>query len=98
MGSSYRSGPWQGPRILPRAVGSADGSRFERVLRNEICAHLGASGWLYEEGAAARYDRARALFPEDLRDWLKDAQPKVWEALEKAHGAAALMCCATGSN
>lgn len=62
----------------------------EISFENEICAHLSASGWIHEEGAAARYDRARALFPEDLQDWLKDAQPKVWEAVEKAHGAAAL--------
>jgi type I restriction enzyme, R subunit len=62
----------------------------EISFENEICAHLGAAGWIYEDGAAARYDRPRALFPEDLRDWLRDAQPRVWEALEKAHGAAAL--------
>lgn len=62
----------------------------EISFENEICDHLGAAGWIYEEGSAARYDRVRALFPEDLRDWLKDTQPKVWEALEKAHGVAAL--------
>lgn len=62
----------------------------EISFENEICGHLGAAGWIYEDGAAARYDRGRALFPEDLREWLKDTQPKVWEALEKAHGAAAL--------
>jgi len=32
--------------------------RFE----TEICEHLAANGWLYTEGDAARYDRARALF------------------------------------
>lgn len=62
----------------------------EISFEDEICAHLGAAGWIYEDGAAARYDRGRALFPEDLRKWLKDTQPKVWEALEKAHGASAL--------
>ncbi len=62
----------------------------EIIFEDEICDHLGAAGWIYEEGAAARYDRERALFPEDLRDWLQETQPKVWEALEKAHGAAAL--------
>lgn len=62
----------------------------EISFEDEICDHLGAAGWIYEDGATARYDRGRALFPEDLREWLKDTQPKVWEALEKAHGAAAL--------
>ncbi|PKP66210.1 MAG: hypothetical protein CVT85_02715 [Alphaproteobacteria bacterium HGW-Alphaproteobacteria-7] len=47
-------------------------------------------GWIYEDGAAALYDRGRALFPDDLRGLLMETQPKVWEALEKARGAAAL--------
>jgi len=29
-------------------------------------------GWIYEDGAAALYDRGRALFPDDLRGWLND--------------------------
>lgn len=62
----------------------------EISFEDEICDHLGVAGWIYEDGAAARYDRERALFPEDLRDWLQETQPKVWESLEKAHGAAAL--------
>lgn len=62
----------------------------EISFENEICDHLGGAGWIYEDGAAARYDRERALFPEDLRNWLQKTQPKVWESLEKAHGAAAL--------
>ncbi|WP_341859472.1 hypothetical protein WKH79_02245 [Qipengyuania sp. GPGPB31] len=41
----------------------------EISFEGEICDHLGAAGWIYEEGAGARYDRERALFPEDLRDW-----------------------------
>lgn len=62
----------------------------EISFENEICDHLCNAGWIYEDGAAARYDRSRALFPDDLRDWLQETQPKVWEALEKAHGASAL--------
>jgi hypothetical protein len=33
----------------------------EISFENEICGHLGAAGWLYKDGAAARYDRGRAL-------------------------------------
>jgi type I restriction enzyme R subunit len=58
-------------------------------FENDICAHLGASGWLYAEGDAAHYDRARALFPADLLAWVRETQPQAWEALTKSHGAAA---------
>ena len=58
-------------------------------LENEICAHLAAHGWLYAEGDATRYDRARALFPEDAIAWVQETQPKAWETLTKNHGAAA---------
>lgn len=64
----------------------------EVAFEEGICAHLGASGWLYEPGAADRYDRARALFPEDLVAWVKESQPKAWEALETAHGASWAGC------
>jgi type I restriction enzyme R subunit len=58
-------------------------------LEDEICAHLGANGWIYEAGAAARYDRARALFPDDLIAWIKESQPEAWDALTRTHGGAA---------
>ncbi|NEU14429.1 type I restriction endonuclease subunit R [Methylobacterium sp. BTF04] len=60
----------------------------EISFEDEICAHLAAHGWLYEPGSAARYDRVRALFPTDLVAWVKQTQPKVWEALSRSHGAA----------
>ena len=62
----------------------------EISFEDDICADMSAAGWLYEEGSATRYDRARALFPEDVQAWLETSQPQVWEALSKAHGAAAL--------
>ncbi len=37
----------------------------------EICEHLGAHGWLYAEGDAAKYDRTRALFPGDVPAWVQ---------------------------
>ena len=52
----------------------------------EICDHLAAHGWLYDEGDAAKYDRARALFPEDVLAWVQATQPKAWDAITKNHG------------
>ena len=61
----------------------------ESAFEDGICTHLGATEWLYEAGSADHYDRTRALFPEDLVAWIKESQPKAWEALETAHGASA---------
>lgn len=62
----------------------------EISFEDEICVDLAAAGWLYEDASASRYDRARALFPEDVQAWLEVSQPKAWEALTKSHGVAAL--------
>lgn len=61
----------------------------EISFETEICGHLAANGWLYSEGDAKDYDRARALFPADVIAWIQDTQPKAWEALTKNHGAQA---------
>ena len=58
-------------------------------FENEICDTLAAQGWLYAEGDANQYDRARALFPADVIAWVQETQPKAWEALSKNHGASA---------
>ncbi len=55
----------------------------------EICQHLAAHGWLYSDGDAAHYDRARALFPADVIAWVQTTQPDAWQTLEKNHGTAA---------
>jgi len=55
----------------------------------EIAQHLGTNGWLYAEGVAAAYDRARAVFPADLLAWVQETQPDAWEVLQKNHGASA---------
>lgn len=55
-------------------------------FENEICAHLAANGWLHDAGDAARYDRARALFPDDALAWVRESNPKAWESLERNHG------------
>lgn len=61
----------------------------EISFENEICDTLAAQGWLYTEGDAPQYDRARALFPADVIAWVQQTQPKAWEALSKNHGASA---------
>ena len=55
-------------------------------FEKEICDHLAAHGWLYAENDAVRYDRARALFPDDVISWIQSTQPKAWEILSKNHG------------
>jgi hypothetical protein len=61
----------------------------EIAFEQGICGHLAAHGWLYEADAAARYDRARAVFPEDLVAWVQATQPEAWDSLAKSHGPAA---------
>lgn len=61
----------------------------EVKLEDQICAQMMAAGWLYIEGDAALYDRARALFPPDVIAWVQASQPKAWDTLTKNQGAAA---------
>jgi type I restriction enzyme, R subunit len=70
------------------------GLHNEIELEHDICAHLGAHGWLYgPPGIAAAdfsgYDTSRALYPADVLTWVRATQPQVWEALSKNHGAGA---------
>ena len=61
----------------------------EISFETEICKYLADHGWLYAEGDAAGYDRARALFPADVLAWVQATQPKAWETLTKNHGTQA---------
>ncbi len=61
----------------------------EISFESEVCNHLASNGWLHEAGDAAKYDRARALFPPDVLTWVQATQPKAWETLTKNHGALA---------
>jgi type I restriction enzyme R subunit len=61
----------------------------EIAFEDEICEHLGAHGWIYVEGDSSRYDRALALFPDDVLAWVQGTQAPAWEALVKSHGAKA---------
>ncbi|MCC7172809.1 MAG: type I restriction endonuclease subunit R [Planctomycetes bacterium] len=58
---------------------------FER----EICEYLGAHGWLYVDGDAAKYDRERALFLDDVLAWVQAAHPQAWDSLVTNHGSQA---------
>ena len=60
----------------------------EVEFETEICDHLAANGWLYSPNDDG-YDRARALFPEDVLAWVQATQPDAWKALSKNHGASA---------
>ncbi len=61
----------------------------EISFETEICQHLSEHGWLYADGDAANYDRARALYPVDVLAWVQETQPKAWETLTKNHGSQA---------
>ena len=54
-----------------------------------ICEHLVAHGWQHDEADSAKYDRSRALFPEDVLAWVQATQPTAWETIVKNHGAQA---------
>src|ERR1035437_9614279 len=54
---------------------------FEIVIES----HLLANG--YTRIAEAGYDRARAIFPETILDFIRETQPKEWKKLEALHGA-----------
>jgi type I restriction enzyme R subunit len=58
-------------------------------LEVEIAEHLGAHGWVYEQGVSAQYDRTQAFFPEDVIAWVQRSQPEAWQALAKGHGLSA---------
>ena len=58
-------------------------------FEDEICAHLHAHGWLYDAADSRSYDRALALFPADIADWVRETQPQVWATLDKNHGSQA---------
>lgn len=63
------------------------GIHQEKHFQREIIQHLCAHGWV--EGQDAAYDKALALYPEDVLAWVKAAHPDAWAKLEGMHGAQA---------
>lgn len=59
------------------------GIEHERAFEDEICAHLEANGWLYDEKNGPHYDRDRALIPDDVFAWLELTQPDEWAKVLK---------------
>ncbi len=57
-------------------------------FETEIGEYLAGHGWLYSPEDTG-YDRARALYPPDLIEWVKETQPEAWEILTKNHGSQA---------
>ncbi len=49
----------------------------ELAFQNDVIAQLGASGW--KLGVPARYNRALALYPEDVTGFVQDTQGKLWQ-------------------
>jgi len=46
----------------------------EKPFEAELAEYLHAHGWLYSENSSG-YDKARAMFPEDVLGWLDESQP-----------------------
>jgi type I restriction enzyme, R subunit len=57
-------------------------------FEEEICENLAGNGWLYSPNNAG-YDRALALFTEDVVAWVQGTQPEAWDAIVKNHGSSA---------
>ncbi len=57
----------------------------ECELERHIVEQLQASGW--RVGNPSAYDKARALYPEDVVSWLKSSQEAAWKKLENLNGA-----------
>lgn len=55
----------------------------ERFFQNDIIKSLSEQGWLV--GSASEYDKAHALYPEDLIGYFKDAWPERWEKFCKSN-------------
>lgn len=59
----------------------------EKVFEDELCAQMEASGWrvLTHLKNATSYDRALALFGEDLLGFVQETQPAEWAKFKRWH-------------
>jgi type I restriction enzyme R subunit len=63
----------------------------EKVFEDELCARLEASGWkvLTHLKNATSYDRAQAIFAEDLLAYVQQTQPAEWAKFSRWHNGQA---------
>lgn len=54
---------------------------FEQYITEQLV----NNGW--KEGHSSHYDQQRAIYPQDVIDWVKATQPDAWHKLNKLHGA-----------
>lgn len=59
----------------------------EKIFEDELCAHLAANGWSIRTHLqdAKSYDRALAIFPDDLLAFVQDTQPDEWAKFKRWH-------------
>ena len=57
-------------------------SHSEAAFESVIEAHLLANGY---RSITSRFDRARAIFPDEIIGFIKDTQPEEWRKLEALH-------------
>lgn len=62
--------------------------QHEEAFETELCEHLAAHGWEYSP-TAHRYDTERALFPDDVFEWLEATQSEQLDKLVKPGGSEA---------
>lgn len=53
---------------------------FEQYITEQLV----NNGW--KEGHSSHYDQQRAIYPQDVMDWVKTTQPDAWHKLNKLHG------------
>ncbi|WP_346351515.1 DEAD/DEAH box helicase family protein [Oceanimonas sp. AH20CE76] len=61
-----------------------DNKAREQVFQDHIIHALAAQGWLV--GESAKYDRERALYPEDLLAFVQQTQPDAWQKYCRLYG------------
>jgi type I restriction enzyme, R subunit len=57
---------------------------LESVFETEVVQYMSSNGWV--EGDPKKYDKEKALYPEDLLTFIKTTQPDNYSKLEKHYG------------